>query len=384
MPTEAPYSVPLDDAPGAHGIRQQGSNDEPTVSAGQLLLSALRGRHLIARAALLFGLVVAIPGLFAKRTYTASATFVPDSRRPSNNLSGIAAQLGVPVPGSDPTESPQFYADLVASRELLRRTAVQQYTPLDGDTTHRAPLTVVLGDGPSTSEANVLKAVDWLEASVTATVRPKTGVIALRVTAPNPRLAYEISSDVLQLINQFNLETRQSRAAKERQFAEARLLELKSDLRVAEDALSGFLARNRDVGNIPDLAFQRDRLAREVQLRQAVYSTMVQSYEQARLDEVRDTPVITVVERPRVPLRPDPRGLALRTLFAMLLGALVALIVIVLRDALNGELVGEASPPGELRRMIKSTASELKRPWRLLVRHDVRQREDWGLRAGRS
>ncbi|MFP8875045.1 MAG: hypothetical protein VCB42_11110, partial [Myxococcota bacterium] len=48
-----------------------------------------------------------------------------------------------------------------------------------------------------------------------------------------------------------------------------------------------------------------------------------QAYEQARIDEVRNTPVITIVDQPEFPVIPDPRG-RLRTLA---LGLTLGLVV---------------------------------------------------------
>src|SRR2546428_650042 len=98
----------------------------------------------------------------------------------------------------------------------------------------------------------------------------------------------------LALVNTFNLERRQSRAAQEKRFVETRRTEARDELQVAEDRLKSFLERNRDYRNSPQLVFDQERLAREVALRQQLLTSLSQAYEQARIDEVRDTPVITV------------------------------------------------------------------------------------------
>jgi len=91
-------------------------------------------------------------------------------------------------------------------------------------------------------------------------------------------------------------DTRQSQAAAERGFTEERMAEAQEELRAAENELQRFLQNNRQFQNSPELVFQHDRLQRRVAMRQQVYTSLVQSYEQARIDEVPNTPVITVVE----------------------------------------------------------------------------------------
>ena len=88
--------------------------------------------------------------------------------------------------------------------------------------------------------------------------------------------------------------------------------EVRRDLQEAENRLAGFLKVNRDYQNAPDLRFQYDRLNREVSIQQQLFVSLAQSFEQAKIDEVRDTPVISVVEAPEVPARPDSRFLAIK------------------------------------------------------------------------
>jgi uncharacterized protein involved in exopolysaccharide biosynthesis len=112
---------------------------------------------------------------------------------------------------------------------------------------------------------------------------------------------------MLRLVSEFNLNRRQTKAGADRRFVETRVRESLDSLRGAEAALEAFLQRNREYRNSPQLVFAYDRLDREVRMRQQLYTTLIQSYESARIDEVRNTPVITVMEAPDLPARPDAR-----------------------------------------------------------------------------
>jgi tyrosine-protein kinase Etk/Wzc len=137
---------------------------------------------------------------------------------------------------------------------------------------------------------------------------------------------------LLDQLNTFNLTGRRSRATQERKFTEERMLEVGAELRAAESRLEQFLEANREYRLSPKLTLQQDRLSRDVGMRQQVYSSLAQSYEQAKIDEVRDLPVITTVSEPEAPVLPDPRGLLLRTLFAMVAGAGLGLAIGFLRE----------------------------------------------------
>ena len=80
------------------------------------------------------------------------------------------------------------------------------------------------------------------------------------------------------------------------------------ELAFAEDSLKAFMFENRQFSNSPQLVFEEDRLQRQVSMRQDLVSAIAQAYEQARIEEVRNLPVITVIDHPEPPALADPRG----------------------------------------------------------------------------
>src|SRR2546430_10409083 len=69
-----------------------------------------------------------------------------------------------------------------------------------------------------------------------------------------------------------------------------------SELRRAEEAVKTFYERNRGWQQAPELVFEEARLRRQVNIGQEVYLTLKREYETARIEEVNDTPVITVID----------------------------------------------------------------------------------------
>ena len=151
----------------------------------------------------------------------------------------------------------------------------------------------------------------------------KTSIVTVGVATKWPFVSAAILNRLIAGVNEFDLNTRQTQAVAERAFVEARLGAARSELRDAEDRLQSFLASNREYRNSPALQFQYDRLYREVTSQQQVATTLRQDFEQARIDEVRNTPRITVIERPFVPARPDSRHLLLRIVLAGLIGVVI-------------------------------------------------------------
>ena len=221
--------------------------------------------------------------------------------------SGLASQLNLSIATGDVGQSSAFYADLIESRELLGATIDTRYNYRDGGKPMSATLVDVFDPRGSTPALRRETAIDKLTRLVSANVVAKTGVIQVSSTLPSPELAKQVAQRVIDLLDQFNRERRKSQASAERQFTQQRLVEVSGELRQAEDRLQTFLQQNRTF-NSPELTFERDRLSNDVTLRRELHASIAKAYEDVRLEEVRDTPVITIVEAPNTPVRPDPRG----------------------------------------------------------------------------
>jgi uncharacterized protein involved in exopolysaccharide biosynthesis len=72
------------------------------------------------------------------------------------------------------------------------------------------------------------------------------------------------------------------------------------------------------------VAADEQRLQRQVSLRQQVYLSLAQNYEAAKIEEVRNTPVITMVDRPEGFVEPKARGTVGKTILALFAGVFVA------------------------------------------------------------
>ena len=304
----------------------------PEVSLGQLLRLIVRQRAVILGCAALVAAIVAVVTLRTERTYTASARFMPQARRTSSNLSGLAAQFGVALPGGDPSQSPQFYVDLLESRAILEQVADTLFTsaPAPGRPARVAPLAALyqITDPVPARRRNAV--VERLRGDVSARAGG-SGIITLRVRAPDPALARQVAARLLAQLDAFNRETRQTQATAERAFTARRLSEVESELRLGEDRLQLFLEQNR-FRDAPALRLQEERMRRDLAVQQQVYTTLAQAVEQARIEEVRDTPVLTTIEPPEQPTRPDSRFGVVKMVLGGGFGLLVGLLTALLRD----------------------------------------------------
>lgn len=338
--------------------------DEPTILG--LLISLLDGRRAIVVVSLLAAVVMGGSKLVSPATYTSTAALIPQERRSGGNLAGLAAQFGINVPGAELAQSPAFYADLVVSRPLLAAVVDTRFSATMPNGTPATSLSDVYESKGATPALRRDNAIGRLRREITVTVIQKTGVVRLQVTAPSPSLAQQIAARQLALLDRFNLETRQSQAGSERRFTEQRAQEVRAELRRAEDQLQQFLQANRDFRNSPQLSFRQERLAREVSMRQQVYQSLVQAYEQARIDAVRDTPVITVVEKPEVPIRRDSRGTVGTTIVSFLAAFLLMSLLMLVRGEMRSGM-RQSTERARLADVWNETWRDVRRPWRLIL-----------------
>lgn len=310
-------------------------NTQGTLLDGWRLIE--RHRLVMLALPLLVATIAVVYGLARPRQYTSASAFMGASGDLARSgLMGLAAQYGFRMPSADVSQSPQFYADLLRSRQVLDSVVNGRYQYRAEDGAVRvgtlADVFESTGETPRLRNENAMLVLDQ---RTNITVGRETGVVRLSVSTRWPEISSAIASRYLELLNHFNVATRQSRASAERRFTQARLREAEGDLRASEDRLKEFRRLNRRYEGAPALEAENDRLQRDVSIRQQVYSTLLQAYEQARIDEVRDTPVITIVEQPYLPVRPDRRGLLRLAILGALVGAIVAAGYVLLRERMG-------------------------------------------------
>jgi len=325
---------------GAHGMdeRQDHYSDRETrgtlsargpgeeISFIELINTILKHRWLVIVTPLIvFVLIIGITFLQA-RTWSTSASFLLQNSSSQGSLtSSIAAQFGMSIPTAEAGQSPQFYAELIMSREILRDLAENTYRYLDDNVQVQSSLSDLLRVNEKTPRLTNEMTIQELEDLISATTDLETSLVSFTVETRWAEVSEEIARNILDLVNQFNLETRQTQATAERVFVEERLNAVEAELRTAEDDLQEFLQQNRQWTTNPELEFIHDRLSRKVIMRQQVFTTLNQAYEQARIDEVRDTPVITIIKQPEAPALPDKRGLVLKTILSLLVGGILGI-----------------------------------------------------------
>lgn len=292
-------------------------------------------------------LVAAIVSLLIPVKYTATASFVPEreSRRMTlpGELAGLAAQLGVGAGGG--SESPKFYGDVLQSRTLQDQVLEARFRDprtVNAAADGSARLLDILHVNGETETERLEAGRKKLRKAMAVRVDKETGVVRVALETGYPELSAAVVNLLVELLNQFNLETRQSKGEQRRRFVEERLGEAGRELDSAEGELKRFLERNRQFEGSPELAFQYERLQRRVRIKEEVLTTLHRQYEEARIQEVNDTPLITVIDEAIPPQRKSSPRRKLIVGLAFLLGTVTAFV-----GAFSIEYIEQAGHRGE-------------------------------------
>lgn len=344
-----------------HASTRLDSEQRPFLRATNAILAA---RRAIIGVALIAAILTIAVSLVLPRTYTTEVSIQPEERSISGSLTSLVAQFGASLPMPGAGQSPAFYAHLASSPAILG--------PVVEDTLEDSTINKTLEDYYDTKRGSPglrrYEATKKFLHDLHVTLNAEAGLVQLEVTLKDAGLAFRAAQRLVAELNTYNLKTRQSRARAMRVFAQEQVTEAQGKLQDAEDSLRIFLNRNRGPLASPDLTFQEAGLQREIDLRQQVYLTLMQIYQQARLDEVRDTPVFTVVEPPVEAPRPDSRHILLKAVVAFVIGLGVTLMMVLVREGFTVE-----SDTDTLARYLavrNETAADMHHVWRLItLRH---------------
>ena len=333
---------------------------EDEISLIDILNIFLRQRWIILGIASAFAALTTLYVLVVPRTYTVSASFIIQ-KRDQPAAAGLAAQLGMDLSAVDANQSPAFYAALIKTPDVLDHLVDSTFMT-STDPKPRA-LATIWGISNRTAKLQRQAVSEKLQKVIASSTSPKLDLVLVDVVTRDALLSRQLTDAVLQQVNWFNLRTRQSRAAAERQFDERLVAEVGADLRRAEDETQQFFQENQQPHMSAALEMEKQRLARRLEILNARYVSLVTAYDRARIDEVRDTPVITVIQTPKTPVTPDSRQLVKKTLLMFLLGLAVGLIVALLRQAFSSVRSSHDGDAREFHQLLDETSNDVRRLW---------------------
>jgi hypothetical protein len=288
---------------------------------GSALNSAVRHGLRIILLSVAAGAAMLAWSLKQPRNWTSTFAIVPEVEA-SDGQSLLANELGLSTSAS---QGPDFYAEYLRSKEAFYEIVRRKF-PRNAAGTDSVFLADLLDVKPVDSILRFERTIEAMLRHSTATVSRRSALVNVTVSLPEPYVAKLVSDQLVDAVTSLNDRVRQVKGRAERLFSEGRLKIARTELTAAEDSLKDFLERNRQA-ETPNLQMEKMRRSRLVDAKQQVMTSVALSYETARAEEVRNTPRVSVIIPPRVPVTGDARGTIRKT---FVVSALVFTVFVVL------------------------------------------------------
>ena len=291
------------------------SENKNSIDYLEIISLLWKKRKIIILSTLISGVVFALLSFLITPTYLSTASILPEMDKGKlGPLGDLASLAGINIGGE--VIMVKLYPDIIQSEAVLKPVIekkyksrffnkpvnLYEYFDIEEETPRR------------TLEVTLKKLRKELDISLSA----KTGLLTYSLETRDPEVTAEILNTITQELNNFLLTKRTTNAGEQKKWIEKRLKEVEEDLRKAENNLKEFRERNRRVSDSPQLLLEQERLVREVGIQTSIFTTLKQQYEVARIEEIKNVPIINVLDEAKPAAKknnPKRRVFALLGLF---------------------------------------------------------------------
>ena len=293
---------------------------EEGVDALSLLTPLVENRRRIILGSIILGLAVGGWAAAKPRKYKAELSLTPvTSTRSPQALSGIAALAGATLQQGYQL-TPARMVEFIKSRAVLAGVGMSR---APGASTERI-IDRAVGERFKPNDAETIaKQISKLMA---VTSNKETGTITLNIEHKDSALARLIATRVVDSASQWFVRTSRSQAQQLRMAQEARVSNALSQLTAAEERLRQFNFANRSSPGYSVAGLERERLSRQIQFAEQVYTQAMTDRDAAFARELEATPTVVVQDplpaglpkvRKRIILKTAIAGLATFALLCM-------------------------------------------------------------------
>ena len=340
---------------------------EVSLLDGLLVLARYKG--LIAGTTVLFIVLGVLVALMTPPEYTSSAVLVREAGDGAPSGGGLAALrgLGLSIGGGETGLTAEAYPSILTSREIQgdllddpfvlasgETVTLQQFLEANAGGGFKGWLKGLFGGDDSAPDATPspsdslavryghaeLEAMDQVRQMVGVETDTETGLMTVTVTARDPVLAASLAARLIEELRQRVQAIRTQKAREDFDFIRERVAEAEADLDRVRARLARFDDQNRGLNSARLLA-ERSRLNQEVAFAGQVYGEYQSELKQAEIQVQRASPVLTVLDRPVVPLLPSRPKKKQVVLLWTLLGLGLGMGLAVVAAAVSAESASE-------------------------------------------
>jgi len=175
------------------------------------------------------------------------------------------------------------------------------------------------------------KALNKFKDHISVSEDKLTGLIKINSEFKDPIISASIANFIGTQVESYIQKENSAQSTKEKLFISERLEIVKNELEETELNLKRFKERNRGYENSPELFMVFSRLYRESEAKKEVYMTLQQQLELARIDEVKQSPILHILDHAIPPTKKSsPNRLLFLTIFGTI-GAIYSSILTLFR-----------------------------------------------------
>ncbi len=279
---------------------------------------------------ILFGMSGLSGSFLLKKYYNAEISLYPakkDISQGFGQFQSLAANLGMNSANSDQNFN---IPDVVQSRLIASKVISQQWENKDQKLIDLIDLWGYNNPpyyGLLTKNIDSLvikeKAIKRFNDHVQVSEDRISGLIKISTTFQDPIIASSIANFIGSQVELYIQKENSAQSTKEKIFISDRLSIVKNELEKAELELKKFKERNRGYEDSPELFMIFSQKFREVEAKKEVYLTLQQQLELARIEEVKQSPILHILDHAVPPIK---KSFPNRRLF-FIISAFVGLII---------------------------------------------------------
>lgn len=261
-----------------------------------------------------------------KPVYDAKATFMVKASGNSGGMSqlaGLAGLAGVNLSAGG--------SDLNDLTTLVQSGAVAAKVAADLDLRNR----IKGWNDPGLSEDQIAGAVKGMLA------KPRTdgNLIEIKVSGPDPQLAADVANDYLEALSFYWNKLNVTQARKKSEYLDSQLPKVEASLKQAEERLKRFTLLQNGAAPAPlesepsvlqpagAQGIELARLNRELEIQNAVYLMLRKENAQVKLEEAKEIPPFSVIDRAEKPLHKSKPNAKFNFILGLLVGGFAGVFV---------------------------------------------------------
>ena len=275
---------------------------------------------------LLFAFIGTGSSFLLDKEYTAEISLYPaknDFNQGLGQFQSLAANLGINKLNNDQDFN---IPDVVKSRLIANKVIKEKWEGQNGkeidlislwEINKQTWLTGFLS-GDVDSSFIVEKAIEKFNQHVNVTEDRITGLIKISTIFKDPLIASEIANFIGNQVELYIQKENSAQSTKEKIFILERLAIVKNELEKSELELKKFKERNRGYEESPELFMIFSQFFREVEVKKEVYLTLQQQLELARIEEVKKSPILHILDHAVPPVKKSsPNRVLFLIIFAL-------------------------------------------------------------------